>query len=153
MLSTTLLLPPLFSLYLSPHFPCTVMLAIVADLLSPTVVHCPSVVPSLNYRPPSCCCPALFLVDRLLLVDRGVGIVALHLSTIHHPPSYYCSPLIHHPPACYLLLTTRLLLLPVFWFLVDLRLYSGCRGSSGGTKSLFPLPFTSCQFKLVFKSW
>ncbi len=49
----------------------------------PAVAHYPAVVPSLSYRPPSCCCPAVFLVDR------GVGIVALHLSTIHHPPSYY----------------------------------------------------------------
>ena len=38
--------------------------------------------------------------------------------------------------------------LPVFWSTLP-----GWRGSSGETKSLFPLPSTSCQFALVFRSW
>ena len=94
MLSATLLLPPLFSLYLSPLFSlyrdvgnccrsaitycCPLPFCCPLTQLPPTI---------LLLSPPSCCCPALFLVDRLLLVDRGVGIVALHLSTIHYPPS------------------------------------------------------------------
>ena len=96
MLSATLLLPPPFSLYLSPHSPCTVMLAIVADLLSPTVVHCPSVVPSLNYRPPSCCCPhhpavvqhsSWWIASYWWIAVLGLLPSIDPLSTIHYPLS------------------------------------------------------------------